>query len=123
MAASLVLTIGISHSNDGLVQNEPSFSKTRTPSSKSGRRNVQVIGFAADEVIDVTDVTTPKECYLKNLDATNYVDIGPTTAGAMLGMVRLLAGEQCVFPILPGTVIRAQANTAAVNLLVNVYAT
>jgi len=123
MAASLAVTIAIAHTNSGLVQNEPSSTKTRTPVALTGRRNVQAIGFAADEVIDVTDVTTPKECYFKNLDATNYVDIGPNNGGAILGLIRLAAGEHCVFPLLPGTVMRAQANTAAVNLLCNVYAT
>ena len=123
MAASLAVTIAIAHSNDGLVQNEPSLTKTRVPVAKNGRRNVQNIGFAADEVIDLTDVTTPKEMYFKNLDAVNYVDIGPTTAGAILPLIRLAAGEHCVFPLSPGVVIRAQANTAAVLLMCNIYAT
>jgi hypothetical protein len=122
-AATLSVTIAMAHTTDGLIQSEPSATKARTPVAKNGRRNVQVIGFAADEVIDVTDVTTPKECYFKNLDATNYVDIGPNNSGAMLGLIRLQPGEHCVFPLLPGTVMRAQANTAAVELYCNIRPT
>ena len=81
------------------------------------------MGATSGFSISFTDVTTPKECYFRNLDSTNYVDIGPNNGGTMLGLVRLLPGEHCVFPLLPGTVMRAQANTAAVQLYCNIRPT
>jgi len=48
-----------------------------------------------------------------NLDATNYVDIGPNNGGAMLAMGRLYPLIPMQIAIAPSVVLRWQANTAA----------
>lgn len=54
-----------------------------------------------------------------NLDGTNYVDIGPESGGAIVGMIRLLAGESSGWMrIKPSTTLRTQANTASVKVRV-----
>jgi hypothetical protein len=68
----------------------------------------------ADTVIVLTGVTTPRVIAIKNLDATNYIDIGPTSGGVIVNLIRLKAGECCQFPITPSAVIRGQANTGSV---------
>jgi hypothetical protein len=81
--------------------------------------NVQSIGFAADEAITVIgDLSTLGVAAFQNLDATNYVEIGPDSGGALVGFIRLEPGEFATMRLKPGITIRAQANTAAVKLRV-----
>lgn len=70
----------------------------------------------SDTVVDLGDLVAARWCYLRNLDTTNYIDVGPTVAGAIAPMVRLKAGEACLFPLSASVVLRAQANTASVKL-------
>lgn len=70
----------------------------------------------SDTVIVLTGVTTPRMISIKNTDATNYIDIGPTVAGAIAPMIRLLPGEVCVMPLKPSVVLRGQAHTATVTI-------
>lgn len=68
----------------------------------------------SDTVVTLTGVTTPRMILIENKDATNFVSIGPTSAGAIVKLIRLEPGENCVFPVEPAAVIRAQADTASV---------
>lgn len=80
-------------------------------------QHVQVIGFAADEVITVaSDVVTLGVAAFQNNDVTNYVDIGPDNSGTMLPMIRLYPGETATMRLKPGITLRAQAAVAAVPL-------
>lgn len=84
--------------------------------------HAQLIGFAADEIVDLGDVAgSAGWCTLKNLDETNYVTYGPTNGGAMVALGRLNAGEYAVLRLDASVVLRAQANTADVLLDVTVY--
>lgn len=88
---------------------------------------VQEIG-TVEELLDFGDVgagTLSNEgfLYLRNLDATNYVnfgpDIGTTGAGQLSG--KLKAGEFAFFRIEPNTAWYAKADTASVLLDVRLY--
>lgn len=99
------------------------FNQSRKPGSQAADQatqgaagDVQAIGFAADEVIAYGDLVAPRWCFLRNLDTTNYIKVGPTTGGAILEMIRLKPGESCLFPIGPSVVLRAQSAVAACNL-------
>ncbi len=70
----------------------------------------------SDTVISLTGVTTPRMISIKNLDATNYIDIGPTVGGAIAPCARLLFGEPLVMPLTPSVVLRGQAHTASVTI-------
>lgn len=74
----------------------------------------QSIGTSAEN-IGVVDVATLGWAWFKNLDGTNYVELGVDAAG-FLPVVRLNAGEQCVFRLAQGITLQARANTAAVLL-------
>lgn len=71
-----------------------------------------------EEAISFGDVSAANVGYVafRNLDTTNYVRIGPESAGAMVPMIRLAAGEVAVMRLNPSVTLRAQANTAAVKL-------
>lgn len=74
------------------------------------------IGFAAEEDIATTEIGTLGWCFLRNLDDTNYVTYGPKSGGVMVALGRIEAEECAAFRLEPGITIRAQANTAAVEL-------
>ena len=75
----------------------------------------------SEAVLAFTGITTLGYCKIKNLDDTNYVDYGPESGGAMVGCLRLNAGESAVFRLKPGVTWRAQADTASVKLRVLVF--
>lgn len=60
--------------------------------------------------------------YIKNLDSTNYVTLGPTSGGAIVPMVRLNPGKVALIPLVPGLTLRCQANTAACKCDIRLYA-
>lgn len=75
----------------------------------------------SDTAYSFTGVTTQGMCAVQNLDATNYVDIGPASGGALVPFIRLKPREIGVFRLNPSCTFRAQANTAACKVLLVVY--
>ena len=64
------------------------------------------------EAIALGNVTTEGYAYFRNLDDTNFVQIGPTGTA----VIKLLPGQMCLFPVDPSLTVFAQADTAACNL-------
>lgn len=90
-----------------------SITQSGIPSSS----NVQAIGTTS-EALDLGDITALGYLFLKNLDATNYVEISlQSTVTSADAFVTLLPGE---FALIPTRLeaIYAKANTAGINLLV-----
>ena len=87
--------------------------------SKGGNPGTVNIGTSA-ELISLGDITSAGYCYIRNLDATNYVEIGPTSGGALVPMLRLKAGQEALMPLTPSVALRGQANTAACDVLIAV---
>ena len=83
-----------------------------TPSNVGG---IPSIGFAAHEALPMGDVAAAGWGFFKNLDATNYVQIGVDNTGTFIPFLRLNAGEFC-FVRLATNAPYAKANTAAVQL-------
>lgn len=83
-----------------------------------GRGGIQEIGFAAHEVVIATDVTTEGWVIMRNIDATNFVDIGVDVAAAFEPMIRMEPGEPCCFRASKdaGATLYAKADTAAVKV-------
>lgn len=75
--------------------------------------DIQNIG-TSEESLATGDISTEGWIILRNLDATNYIEIGATTAGNRL--IRLEAGEPACFRVKPGATIYCQADTAACDL-------
>ena len=93
---------------------------TQTTAVPAARGGTQTIGFAAHEAIVITDLTTVGWCYFRNRDATNFVQIGADVAAAFVPVVRLNAGEACVFRMSQALTPYAKADTAAVILECNI---
>uniref|UniRef100_A0A6M3K0G2 Uncharacterized protein n=2 Tax=viral metagenome TaxID=1070528 RepID=A0A6M3K0G2_9ZZZZ len=73
---------------------------------------VQEIGTSEEEVVQGADVGTPGYVWMKNLDATNYVEVGSTTG---VYDIKLKAKQIALWPHNSAT-IYAKANTAACNI-------
>lgn len=75
----------------------------------------------SDVALTIGSMSTANYGYARftNIDGTNYIDIGPESGGAIVGMLRLKAGESSGWMrIKPSTTLRTQANTASVKLRV-----
>lgn len=77
----------------------------------------QSIGHAAHEAIVIgADVGTAGWAFFRNLDATNFVQIGVDVGGTFYPLAKLLPGETAGPLRLATTSVYAQADTAAVDL-------
>lgn len=75
---------------------------------------VQTIG-TSHETIEFGDISTAGWAFFRNVDATNYVEIGRDVSSTFYPVIKLEPGEACVCR-LASTAIYAQANTASVPL-------
>lgn len=87
--------------------------------------NVQAIGTASPEALTIGDVAAPRLAILRNIDPTNYVTVGPqsSTTSAMEPMLRIPAGHFVLLWLDPSVTLMAMANSASVNLQVDVFDT
>jgi len=74
---------------------------------------VHNIGTTEENITTFQDLTTEGWCYIRNLDATNYCQVGFSTA--VYG-IRLEAGEPALFRCEPAVTLYLKANTAATNI-------
>jgi hypothetical protein len=73
---------------------------------------VQEVGTSEEELAQGADLGTPGYIFIKNLDDTNYVEVGSTTGAYD---IRLKAGEFAVYRH-NSTTVYSKANTAACKL-------
>lgn len=79
--------------------------------------NVQAVGTSS-ETLQLGDVTTLGYLMIKNLDATNYVEVASDTGfGASTIVSKLLAGDIILLKA-PVATLYVKANTAACNIAV-----
>jgi len=111
MANELTLTVGMTFSKGG-AEGQRSDSIQVTVTGDAFNHNVQEVGTTEEELAQNTILGTPGYLFVKNLDATNYVEIGTTTTKYA---VKLKAKEIALFRV-DGTTIYAKANSAACNV-------
>ena len=91
---------------------------TAAPSKAAGAPSIPTT--AGGTALGLGSLTTPGWMFAKNLDATNYVDLGLVTGGTFYPFARLLPGEAAVLR-LGLSAPYARANTAAVLLEYELY--
>lgn len=116
MAGEIKITSKLKLSNGNnemkVVPSEHSFDQT----GDGSYNNISNIGTSEENIATFGDISTEGWCYLRNLDATNYVQWGFST-GVYGG--RMEAGEPAgPFRAEPGLTIYLKANTAACNVQV-----
>jgi hypothetical protein len=73
------------------------------------------VGTTAED-LDVGDVATPGILILRNLDDTNYVEIGKDVSASFEAIAKLKPGYPAVLPIASGVTLQLRANSAACNV-------
>ena len=118
MADEIAITMKVVVKNGYLLDtfNPAKLNVTQTTARQD--RHVQVIGTSEEVVTVASDVSTLGYACFQNMDSTNFVTIGPESAGSMVGMIKLKKGELAMLRLKPGITIRAQADTASVPLSV-----
>lgn len=78
---------------------------------KGAQSGLQKVGTSW-EVVDLGNVVTEGYAYFRNLNDTNFVQIGPTG----VPIIKLLPGQLCLFPVDPTVTLYAKADTAECNV-------
>lgn len=73
------------------------------------------VGTTAED-LPVGDVSTPGLLILKNLDDTNFVEIGKSVSATFEKMGRLKPGDPLVMRVAAGVTLQLKADTAACNV-------
>lgn len=122
MADEITANLRIQLSNAGLTDD---FNPGRIQITQTGQIIFsRVVSIATTETsVSLTGITTPGVCILRNLDGTNYCEVGTTTtdypiklkpygAGGLPNIITLNASK---------TTLYLKANTAATKVLITVY--
>lgn len=115
MAGTLQINLSANLTHGTLRESFNPGGQTITQTTAGQDSGIQVVG-TSEESVAATDVSTLGWAFFQNLDATNYIEIGPDSGGTMVGFIRLEPGEACALRLKPGITVKAQANTAAVKL-------
>lgn len=86
-------------------------------SAAGGVPGYQNIGTTHEQIGGLADMTNEGIAVIRNLDDTNFVEVGVDVAAAFYPLVKVLPGEAYVMRLAPGVAVYAKADTAAVNLL------
>ena len=111
MANEISVSIGL-YASKGGMKVQRSESKTITMTGDAITHEIQEVGTTEEELAQGADLGTPGVVFVKNLDATNYVEVGCVTGQYS---IKLLAGESCIFRA-SAAAVYAKANTAACNV-------
>lgn len=115
------LQVSIDKSSASFSKKALSTNKTFNQTGVGGPSPGRVSLTTADTVISLAGLSTTGLVALTNHDATNYCEFGPTAAGAIVKMIKLLPGMSAVFFLAAGVTLRGQANTATCVISVDAY--
>lgn len=87
---------------------------------KTSYANTQTVAFAAHVALLKGSVTNVGVCYFRNLDATNFVEIGIDVAATFHPTAKIKPGEEWVFRF-SGNAPFAQADTGNVKLYYEIF--
>lgn len=86
------------------------------------RKSDRVLAIGTtEETISFTDITTEGVLIIHNLDATNFVTVGPDATG-QVDFLKIKPGEAWPMRVAPGTTIKATADTASCDVRFILYA-
>lgn len=115
MANEIKVTTYLKCTNGSFVDNWTPAELSVTQSAIGAAGGAQTIGTSA-EALGVTDLSTVGYARFRNLDATNFVQIGPYVTSTFYPAIKLKPGEQAVLRLDPTNPWYAKADTAAVKL-------
>lgn len=122
MANELRITTAITYANGSAADTVASSVLNVTQATLMEHATIVSVG-TSEEDMPIGDVGTMGWLWMKNLDPANYVTWGPKSAGNMVAMGRLEAGEFAMFRMdQTPAVLRWAANTAAVKVQMKLFA-
>jgi hypothetical protein len=117
MANIMLATVGVNYVTDGVARFQiPARQDSLTLTSAIRVQGVQDIGTTYEAIDLATVGSDGGPAYFRNLDATNFVELGREIAAAFEAFVKLPPGAGCFLPGVSDKDIFARANTAAVKL-------
>jgi len=108
MSDELRIGVILSYSKGGAPENRVEHIEVDVTGDSFIHQN-QSVGTSEEELTQGADLGSPGYVFIKNLDATNYVEVGSTTG---VYDIKLLAGEIAIYRHNSNT-LYAKANTAA----------
>lgn len=120
MANEITLTISATITNGDFKDSFLPGAEQITQTTLGGHSTVWTVGTSEEDLV-IGDVGTLGLMMLRNLDSTNYVQIGKKVAGAMEASMRLSPGIPMVIKSEPGITWTAKANTASCKVLVKIW--
>jgi hypothetical protein len=116
MANEITYQVAISASKSGAVISSGTLSDTVDMTGGDVLAATQNIG-TSNEQIDVASIANDCRIVIKNLDATNYVEVFKDSGNTHL-LSKLAAGEACLLTQVPSATLYARANTAACDVMI-----
>jgi hypothetical protein len=107
------LNVNVSKASASFDKQVLKTNKTFTQTGVGGPSPGRVSVPTSDTVISLAGLTTPGLVCITNHDTANYVEFGPTSAGAIVKMIKVPAGQSAVFYLAASVVLRGIANTGA----------
>jgi len=122
MANELTYQIQSALSNDGLTDNFSSGSVAVDQTNRRMVKDVQEIAIAAaGEAIGLGALVSIGFAVFKNLDDTNFVEVGRSIGGSFEAFAKLKPGEVGFLRLAAGIAPYARADTAACELMYTIY--
>lgn len=115
MANEIKVTTYLKCTNSYFVDNWTPSELSVTQSAIGAAGGVQTIGTSA-EALGVTDLVAVGYARFRNMDATNFVQIGPYISSTFHPALKLKPGEQAVCRLDPTNPWYAKADTASIKL-------
>jgi hypothetical protein len=110
-----VCSISVVASLTGLGQNLDFAEKFNTTTPVLATYLYDSVAITTEAALDLGGITTVEYVVIKNMDATNYIEIDPSyTAATFRAGITLAAGKVAVFK--PAGSVYVLADTAAVNV-------
>lgn len=122
MANEVSFQAALSLTNGNLESPKVNFTLQDNQTTARSYEDTQNIGTAAGgEVLAMGSISTAGYCIFRNLDATNFVKVGPESGGAIVDLIKIGPGKTAGPFKLATSTIRAIADTAACELWYRIY--
>lgn len=122
MANEITVQAGLGLTNGNL--SSPKVTVNLSPDQTTARAyedTQNIATTAGGEVLAVGSISTVGWCMFRNLDATNFVKVGPEATGAIVDLIKILPGETAGPIKMATNTIRAIADTGACDLWYRIY--
>jgi len=120
MANELTLNFSLRYSNGNITDQVEPFQLQVNQTTQGVYSNTQIIGTSTETVTLGADIVAHGYCFIRNLDTTNFIEVGPDSSG-IINFMKLLAGQFGVFPLHSSATVKAKADTAACKLFVKLF--